>query len=103
MANPILEDSALDYTKPFTVEIQYRDENGLKYSVFKETFPLKQSVEYRARVGLPSPWDVTPRISQRRRVSSDDIKFELDSYLKEWKETSERPSRIVPVKVVEAL
>jgi hypothetical protein len=95
------QDSALDYTKPFTVELQYRDENGLRYSVFKETFPLRQSVEYRARVGLPSPWDVTPRISQRRRVSSNDIKFELDNYLQEWKEKSERPSGIVEVKVLE--
>jgi hypothetical protein len=95
------QDSALDYTKPFTVELQYRDENGLRYSVFKETFPLKQSVEYRARVGLQSPWDVTPRISQRRRVSSNDIKFELDNYLQEWKEKSERPSGIVEVKVLE--
>jgi|HubBroStandDraft_2_1064218.scaffolds.fasta_scaffold18665_2 hypothetical protein len=55
------QDSSLDYTKPFTVELQFRDENGLKYSVFKETFPLKQSVEYRARVGLLSPWDEVTR------------------------------------------
>jgi hypothetical protein len=57
MAQPILEDQALDYTKPFTVEFTYRDADGKKRSVVKETFPLKQSVKNMATLGLQAPWD----------------------------------------------
>jgi hypothetical protein len=42
MAKPILEDQAVDYSKPFVVEFTYRDANGIKRSVVKETYPLKQ-------------------------------------------------------------
>jgi hypothetical protein len=50
-------DSAFDYTKPFVVEFTYRDARGEKYTIEKVTYPLKQSVEYRKRLELSSPWD----------------------------------------------
>jgi hypothetical protein len=57
VAKPILEDQSLDYSKPFTVEFSYRDASGTKRTIVRETYPLKQSVEYRKRLGLYSPWD----------------------------------------------
>jgi hypothetical protein len=57
MAQPILEDQAVDYSKPFTVEFTYRDANGIKRSVVKETYPLKQSVKTMAERGQRAPWD----------------------------------------------
>jgi hypothetical protein len=48
---------ALDYTKPFTVEIQYRDENGLKYTIEKVTHPLKSMVKNMTTLGKRAPWD----------------------------------------------
>jgi hypothetical protein len=52
MAKATLQEQAIDRTKPFTVgywiEGRYHE---------KTTYPLKQSVEYRKRLELPSPWD----------------------------------------------
>jgi hypothetical protein len=57
MAKPILEDQAVDYSKPFVVEFTYRDANGIKRSVVKETYPLKQSVKNMEDRGQRAPWD----------------------------------------------
>jgi hypothetical protein len=50
-------DSAFDYTKPFVVEFTYRNADGRKYSVLKETYPLKSSVKNAAERGVRAPWD----------------------------------------------
>lgn len=50
-------DQRFDYTKPFKVEVQYRDADGIVQYVVKETYPLKQSVEYKKRLGQQGPWD----------------------------------------------
>jgi hypothetical protein len=57
MAHTSLEDSALDYTKPFTVEFSYRDADGRKRVVVKETHPLKSMVKNMAERGVRAPWD----------------------------------------------
>jgi len=57
MAKPILEDQALDYTKPFTVEFSYRDADGRKQYVEKLTHPLKSMVKRMAESESRAPWD----------------------------------------------
>jgi hypothetical protein len=52
MAKAILEDQAVDYTKPFTIGY-YR---GTMY-VEKVTYPLKSSVKTMAERGQQAPWD----------------------------------------------
>ena len=52
MAKPTLQDQSIDFSKPFIVglwiEGQYHE---------KTTYPLKQSVEYKKRLGQQGPWD----------------------------------------------
>jgi len=55
MANAILEDQSLDYTKPFTVEFTFRDSNGMKYTTVKTVYPMKVMV--RKMAGKRTPWD----------------------------------------------
>jgi hypothetical protein len=57
MAKPILEDQALDHTKSFTVEFSFRDADGRKRVVVKETHPLKSMVKNMAERGVRAPWD----------------------------------------------
>jgi hypothetical protein len=57
MAQTILEDQALDYTKPFTVEFSYRDADGRKRVIIRETHPLKSMVRNMAERGQQAPWD----------------------------------------------
>jgi hypothetical protein len=57
MAKPILEDSALDYTKPFTVEFTFRDADGWTYRIEKLTHPMTSMVKNMAERGMRAPWD----------------------------------------------
>jgi len=57
MAKPILEDQAVDYTKPFVVEFTYRDADGRKQYVEKLTHPLKSMVKNMTERGQRAPWD----------------------------------------------
>jgi hypothetical protein len=52
MAKPTLQDQSVDYSKGFVLGYY----EGDRY-VERVTYPLKQSVEYRKRLELPSPWD----------------------------------------------
>jgi hypothetical protein len=49
--------AALDYTKPFTVELQFRDADGRKYTIEKVTHPLKSMVKNMTTLGKRAPWD----------------------------------------------
>jgi hypothetical protein len=57
MAKPILEDQAVDYSKPFVVEFTYRDADGVKRYVEKLTHPLKSMVRRLAESESRAPWD----------------------------------------------
>jgi hypothetical protein len=57
MAHTSLEDQALDYTKPFTVEFSYRDADGRKRRVEKTTYPMKSMVKRMAESESRAPWD----------------------------------------------
>ena len=57
MAKPILEDQAVDYTKPFTVELSFRGADGITRTVVKETYPLKSMVKNMEQRGVQAPWD----------------------------------------------
>ncbi len=52
MAQPILEDQALDFTKGFV--LGYYEGNTYRE---KLTYPLKQSVQNMKQLGLTAPWD----------------------------------------------
>jgi hypothetical protein len=57
MAHTSLEDQAVDYTKPFTVEFSFRDADGVKRYVEKLTHPLKSMVKRMAESESRAPWD----------------------------------------------
>jgi len=50
-------DSAFDYTKPFSVELSFRGKDGIKRTVVKETYPLKAMVKNMEQRGVRAPWD----------------------------------------------
>jgi hypothetical protein len=57
MAHTSLEDQALDFSKPFVIELSLTGADGRTYRVEKETYPLKSTV----KSGRRGPWDAEVR------------------------------------------